>query len=237
MAGKLGLARLEALVELLDRDLDMDNSTLTNPTITTSNAVTLTGATKAANLQASIDATDLVVSQFDGTEVARVHDGGVVPTASGTSTSLTAGTGIGTRRRILTLGSGNDDNVLTLTAADSGAVIYVTPTNAVSLTLPTVGTETGIWFDIILASNVNKAFTIKTGAQDGNDNITVHNIIESSTAADIVQVDVGGADHDVLTFTNALAGSRIELINCAGGAAEKWHAYVRSMNTIVATIA
>ena len=36
---------------------------------------------------------DAKLMQFDGTEVARVHDGAVVPTASGTSTSLSAGTG------------------------------------------------------------------------------------------------------------------------------------------------
>ena len=95
------------------------------------------------------DAVDSVINQFDGTEVARVHDGAVVPTAAGTSTSFSAGTGFGYRRRILTLGSGNDDNTLTLTAADSGSIIYVTPTNAVTLILPLVGTETGLWFDII----------------------------------------------------------------------------------------
>lgn len=232
MAGKLGLARLEALVELLDRDLDMDNSTLTNPTITTSNAVTVTGATKVANIQASVDAADLIIGQFDATEVARVHDGAVVPVAAGTSTSLTAGTGLGMRRRVLTLGSGNDDNTLTLTAADSGAIIYVTPTNAAAIILPLVGTETGIWFDIIIAANHNKAFLIKTSGQDGNDNITLF-----SNATDAVAADVGGSDHDILTFTNGLAGSRIELINCAGGAAEKWHAYVSSMNTVDASIA
>ena len=219
---RVGLARIEALIENLKRELSLGASS----------SLVLEGPLKAAT-----NGTDLALQQFDGTEVARVHDGAVVPTASGTSTSLSAGTGMGWRRRVITLGSGNDDNVLTLTAADSGAIIYVTPTNAVSITLPLVGTETGLWFDIIIASNVKKAFSIKTSGQDGNDNITVHNVIESSTAADIVQVDVGGSDHDILTFTNALVGSRIELINCAGGAAEEWHAYVRSMNTVLATIA
>ena len=180
---------------------------------------------------------DLTFTQYDDKEVARIHDGGVVPTASGTSTSLSAGTGFGNRRRVLTLGSGNDDNILTLTAADSGAIIYVTPTNAVKLRLPTVGTETGMWFDVIIADKINKAFIIETTVQDGADNIAVHNIIESSTAADIVQVDVGAADHDQLTFTNALEGSRIEIINCAGGSAEKWFAYVRSGDTVLATVA
>jgi len=183
------------------------------------------------------DAVDSVINQFDGTEVARVHDGAVVPTAAGTSTSLAAGTGFGNRRRILTLGSGNDDNTLTLTAADSGAIIFVTPTNAVTLILPLVGAETGIWFDIIVADKINKAFLIKTSGQDGNDNISVMNQLTASTGTTTTSADVGAADHDILTFTNALEGSRIELINVQGGAAELWHAYVRSLDTVVATIA
>ena len=154
------------------------------------------------------------------------------PTSAGSSPSLSVGTGFVNRRRVLTLGSGNDDNTLTLTAADSGSIIYVTPTNAVTLILPLVGAETGIWFDVIIASNVNKAFLIKTSGQDGADNITLF-----CNASDAVVADVGGSDHDILTFTNALIGSRIELINCAGGSAEEWHAYVRSMNTVDASIA
>jgi len=194
-------------------------------TVTTENIST-------KSISASTDSTDALIKQYDGTEVARIHDGAVVPTATGTSTSLSAGTGLGNRRRILTLGSGNDDNVLTLTVADSGSIIYVTPTNALSITLPLVGTNTGIWFDIIIAANFNKAFTIKTAGQEGVDNITLF-----CNASDAVAADVGGTDHDVLTFTNALIGSRIELINCVGGDAEEWHAYVRSMNTIDASIA
>jgi len=178
------------------------------------------------------DAVDSVINQFDGTEVARVHDGAVVPTAAGTSTSLAAGTGFGNRRRVLTLGSGNDDNTLTLTAADSGSIIYVTPTNAVTLILPLVGTDTGLWFDVIIAANANKAFLIKTSGQDAADNITLFNVATDATSA-----DVGAATHDILTFTNALIGSRIQLLNCAGGAAEEWHAYVFTMSTVDATIA
>tara|TARA_R110000796_G_C14506802_1_gene429480 strand:+ start:47 stop:883 length:837 start_codon:yes stop_codon:yes gene_type:complete len=43
MAGKLGLGLLETLLENLDRDLNLASTTLTNPIITTSAAVTLTG--------------------------------------------------------------------------------------------------------------------------------------------------------------------------------------------------
>ena len=159
------------------------------------------------------------------------------PTSAGTSASFSAGSGFGYRRKVLTLGSGNDDNTLTLTAADSGSIIFVTPTNAVTLILPLVGAETGIWFDIIMADKINKAFLIKTSGQDGADNISVLNQLTAATGTTTTSADVGAADHDILTFTNALEGSRIELINVQGGAAELWHAYVRSLDTVVATIA
>ena len=213
---RIGLARMEALMENLKRDLDLGAGSVLRP----------------ATVAAPVNGSDVAIQQFDGTEVARIYDGAVVPTAAGTSTSLSAGTGFGYRRRVLTLGSGNDDNTLTLTASDSGCIVYLTPTNAVNLILPLIGTETGFWCDVIIAANVNKAFTITTSGQDGADNITLF-----SNATDAVAADVGGADHDTLTFTNALIGSRIELINCAGGAAEEWHAYVRSMDTVDATIA
>ena len=154
------------------------------------------------------------------------------PTSAGTSTSLSAGTGFGNRRRMLVLGSGNDNNVLTLTAADSGSIIYVTPTNAVTLILPLVGAETGMWFDIIVADKINKDFDIKTSGQDGADNISLR-----CDATDAVLVDVGAADHDILSIDNMLEGSRIELINVQGGDAELWHAYIRSNDTVDGSIA
>ena len=43
MAGKLGMGLLETLLENLDRDLNLANTTLTNPVITTSAAVTTSG--------------------------------------------------------------------------------------------------------------------------------------------------------------------------------------------------
>jgi hypothetical protein len=183
-------------------------------------------------IQGLSDAKDIVVNQYDGTEVARIHDGAVEPTQAGTSTSFSAGTGFGYRRRVLTLGSGDDDNTLTLTAADSGSIIFVTPTNNIAIILPLVGTETGIWFDIIVADKINKDFDIKTSGQDGADNISMR-----SDATDAVLVDVGAADHDILTIDNMIEGSRIELINVQGGDAELWHAYIRSNDTVDGSIA
>ena len=204
-----------------------------NKTVTITNlANTVANQNKTGNtVQSNVDGVDTVFKQYDGTEVARIHDSAVVPTVSGTTYTLSAGTGFGFRRRILTLSAGGGNN-LTLTAADSGAIIYVTPTEPVDLILPLVGTETGIWFEIIFAAKVNKAFEIKTSGQDGNDNITVMNQYVGPSQ----NFDVGGSDHDVLYIANANIGTRIEIINCAGGAAEKWHAYVRSLGSQAATI-
>ena len=204
-----------------------------NKTVTITNlANTVANQNKTGNtVQSNVDGVDTVFKQYDGTEVARIYDGAVVPTVSGSTYTLTAGTGFGFRRRILTLSAGGGNN-LTLTAADSGAIIYVTPTEPVDLILPLVGTETGIWFEIIFAAKVNKAFEIKTSGQDGNDNITVMNQYVGPSQ----NFDVGGSDHDVLYIANANIGTRIEIINCAGGAAEKWHAYVRSLGSQEATI-
>ena len=204
-----------------------------NKTVTITNlANTVANQNKTGNtVQSNVDGVDTVFKQYDGTEVARIYDGAVVPTVSGTTYTLSAGTGFGFRRRILTLSAGGGNN-LTLTAADSGAIIYVTPTEPVDVILPLVGTETGIWFEIIFAAKVNKAFEIKTSGQDGNDNITVMNQYVGPSQ----NFDVGGSDHDVLYIANANIGTRIEIINCAGGAAEKWHAYVRSLGSQAATI-
>jgi hypothetical protein len=204
-----------------------------NKTVTITNlANTVANQNKTGNtVQSNVDGVDTVFKQYDGTEVARIYDGAVVPTVSGTTYTLSAGTGFGFRRRILTLSAGGGNN-LTLTAADSGAIIYVTPTEPVDLILPLVGTETGIWFEIIFAAKVNKAFEIKTSGQDGNDNITVMNQYVGPSQ----NFDVGGSDHDVLYIANANIGTRIEIINCAGGDAEKWHAYVRSLGSQAATI-
>ena len=204
-----------------------------NKTVTITNlANTVANQHKTGNtVQSNVDGVDTVFKQYDGTEVARIYDGAVVPTVSGSTYTLSAGTGFGWRRRILTLSAGGGNN-LTLTAADSGSIIYVTPTEPVDLILPLVGTETGIWFEIIFAAKVNKAFEIKTSGQDGNDNITVMNQYVGPSQ----NFDVGGSDHDVLYIANANIGTRIEIINCAGGAAEKWHAYVRSLGSQAATI-
>ena len=119
----------------------------------------------------------------------------------------------------------------TLTAAQSGAVIHVTPTNALSITLP-VGVP-GIHYKILIADKINKAFTIKT-AGAGSDNNDSFQMRCQTLADDGATMDVDG---DTLTFTNALEGSWIDLLCVTGGANELWHAAVFGTDTVAATVA
>ena len=234
--GKYRVSKRESSISAVDgATVTGDLSGITN---FTSAAATTTGVvTAGTNIQAGTDAQDVVIQQFDGTEVARVHDGGVTPTNTGTSTSLSAGTGFGYRRRVITVDSSNDNNVLTLTAADSGAIIYVFATNALNINLPVVGTEIGQFFTIILGDKDNKAFTVKTSGQDGNDNIILQNTLTVADNSAGTTADLGGSDHDILTIDNMLEGSRIDLLNFVGGAAEMWLANVISTDTQAGTIA
>ena len=67
MAGKLGLNRLEALVEQLDRDLVLASTTLTNPTITTNQVATFSSGILNSNIteQSGTAAEDLTATASD----------------------------------------------------------------------------------------------------------------------------------------------------------------------------
>tara|TARA_R110000824_G_scaffold141097_1_gene307495 strand:+ start:1904 stop:2506 length:603 start_codon:yes stop_codon:yes gene_type:complete len=67
MAGKLGLNRLEALVEQLDRDLNLASTTLTNPTITTNQVATFSSGILNSNIteQSGTAAEDLTATASD----------------------------------------------------------------------------------------------------------------------------------------------------------------------------
>ena len=67
MAGKLGLNRLEALVEQLDRDLNLASTTLTNPTITTNQVATFSSGILNSNIteQSGTATEDLTATASD----------------------------------------------------------------------------------------------------------------------------------------------------------------------------
>ena len=185
------------------------------------------------NIKHNKDGKDLIFQQYDGTEVARVHDGANLPSAAGTSTSIASGNtgqgGFGYRKMVYLLGSGNDDNVLTLTAAQSGGIVFVTPTNNVGIKLP-VGIP-GIHFKIVLADKISKVFSIFTNgaAGDNADNFYMHCVSTDDTTADV--------DGDTITFTNALEGSTIDLTCLQGGGSELWLAEIKSLDAVDATVA
>ena len=69
-----------------------------NKTVTITNlANTVANQNKTGNtVQSNVDGVDTVFKQYDGTEVARIYDGAVVPTLTGSgSPTLSAGTGFG----------------------------------------------------------------------------------------------------------------------------------------------
>ena len=75
MAGKLGLGLLETLLENLDRDLDLSNTTLTNPIITTDAAASLNNATntignkKFMNFGASLAGINATAVQYSSNDI------------------------------------------------------------------------------------------------------------------------------------------------------------------------
>jgi len=154
---RVGLARVEALIEALDRDLNLVNATLTNPTITTSAAATFTGATVGVDLKPSLCGLTATTQNTSGTttgvvetlhiknftgaaaEVATLPAAAVgarlaylmsVDTTGGTNTLIfdCAGTDVFTTGQII---ESRDTNVVVYdtSAADETRVTY-TPANA-----------------------------------------------------------------------------------------------------------
>ena len=66
---RMGLKRMEALLEAVDRDLDLTNSTLTNCTITTSAPVSITGTTGLRSAGGIIRHQGAEATTDDGTTV------------------------------------------------------------------------------------------------------------------------------------------------------------------------
>lgn len=188
-------------------------------------------------LQGNTNGTDIIVKQYDAIELARFHDGGNLPTASGTSTSVSSlSTGLGYRRRVIALGSGHDNNVLTLTGADSGCVIAVTPTNNVTVKLPLVGTDlVGFWFTLVTVGTGDKDVEIHTNGTDNNDTFLMQCCETVDTGTRSQTSDIAGSK-DVLTVTNPDKGTTIDVLCVAGGDAEVWIARTVSTGSVATTL-
>jgi len=119
---RMGLGRMEKLLEAVDRDLDLANSTLTNCTITTNQACTFSGFLATAN-DKGFSAGPAAISGL--TPV-------VMTTATVASTSfVTAGkyVQVSTDAQTITLPSVvvGASIIIVCTAADAGALLTISP--------------------------------------------------------------------------------------------------------------
>ena len=199
--------------------------TMTNKTLT---SAVLTTPTVTTSVQASTDGADVVLNQYDGTEVARIHDGATNSvTSSGTGGSTLAGTaskgGFGFRRPFYGVTAAVDDESITLTTAHSGAIIGVTgAAYDLDIILPAIAAgEEGWHVDIAIttAFSGTNNLEVKTNGDSGDQFFMFMN------TAGTTAVDVDGGD--VITFTNDVpAGTLLRLTCIKGGAAEQWIAEV-----------
>ena len=197
---------------------------------------TLTSALLTTKAQASTNDADVTLNQFNGTEVARIHDGAVNLTYA--ADLQTDKGGFGYKQACYSYTADSSSNALVLTAAWSGACIMVDCSSYNgSVKLPVVATaaEVGLWYEFFFvgANSGTTTFFIETAGADGNDEITgyLHNPAQTSAGADIT-VDTSG---DKLTFPiNTAVGTHVIIKCMVGGSAERWvaHSYVPTDITV-----
>jgi hypothetical protein len=165
------------------------------------------------------------VFKSDGIEVARSVSSATLPAATGTNPAVSSlSNGFTHKRRIIHLDSGNNDNVYTLTAEDSGSVLLIEPSNNIKVVLPAAGAnDVGMYFTVIFLTAEAKDFVITTAGQaaDNNDVFFFYSIEDGSNAANMVTVNTT-AGQDILTVNTAGVNSKLELLCVKGGAAEVW---------------
>jgi len=166
-------------------------------------------ASQDGNIQALTNAYDLTLKQFDGVECARVFDGGKALTDTD---AVTRKGGFGHRRPVIDIDASGATKAVTLTDAESGALIKVNASSSytAAVTLPGVGADSeGVYFDFILeADNGSGVFTVQTAATDSN--IFAYGVTVAAIGSDVA----GG---DVLTIAaDATKGTKIRLTAAFG---------------------
>ena len=190
----------------------LTNKTLTAPKVTTS-------------VQASTDAADIVINQYDGAEVARIHDGATAATIETGALDLTAAAagkgGFGFKRAVYNVTPGSDDQACVLTAAHSGAVIMVTGAGYdLDITLPVILAGEEGWHCTIVVTTAfsgTNNLEIGTAGAGTDNNDTIHLYTQVATA-----VTVDAAGDTVISAADIPAGTMFELLAVKGGAAEQW---------------
>ena len=202
----------------------VDNPSTSTPSNRKITLETLHSKLYSNSVQSVTDGQDVAIKQFDGVEVARIHDGDTNSvTSSGTGAStLSGGTakgGFGFRRPVYAVTAGADDESITLTLQHSGALVKVTgAAHDLDIILPAVplGCE-GFHIDFVIVTSFSGTnnLEIKTNGDTG-DNMYLY-INHNGTSA----VDVSGGD--VFRSSNDIAvGSLIRFTCAQGGDAELW---------------
>ena len=175
----------------------VDNPSTSTPSNRKITLETLHSKLYSNSVQSVTDGQDVAIKQFDGVEVARIHDGDTNSvTSSGTGAStLTGGTakgGFGFRRPVYAVTAGADDESITLTLQHSGALVKVTgAAHDLDIILPAVplGCE-GFHIDFVIVTSFSGTnnLEIKTNGDSG-DNMYLY-VNHNVTYA----VDVSGGD-------------------------------------------
>ena len=194
----------------------VDNPSTSTPSNRKITLETLHSKLYSNTVQSVTDGQDVAIKQFDGVEVARIHDGDTNSvTSSGTGAStLSGGTakgGFGFRRPVYAVTAGADDESITLTLQHSGALVKVTgAAHDLDIILPAVplGCE-GFHIDFVIVTSFSGTnnLEIKTNGDSG-DNMYLYVNHNGTSAA-----DVSGGDAElwiVELLTPTATGGTIE---------------------------
>ena len=202
----------------------VDNPSTSTPSNRKITLETLHSKLYSNSVQSVTDGQDVAIKQFDGVEVARIHDGDTNSvTSSGTGAStLTGGTakgGFGFRRPVYAVTAGADDESITLTLQHSGALVKVTgAAHDLDIILPAVplGCE-GFHIDFVIVTSFSGTnnLEIKTNGDSG-DNMYLYVNHNGTSAADVSGGDVFRSSNDIAV------GSLIRFTCAQGGDAELW---------------
>jgi len=184
---RMGLSRLEALLEKVDRDLNLENSTLTNATITSAASIDCSGALV-------IDGASTLTGKVTAT--AGVLNGNIVEQSGTTAEDLTA-----TAANLVWYSNAAQAGAITLpqaTAANAGMVIkIIVGTTAWSTTAFKLGFANG--------GSTVMCGQILIGTSDGTASDTRSFVITASAKSleiDSADVTLAGGDHgSMYTFT------------------------------------
>ena len=206
----------------------VDNPSTSTPSNRKITLETLHSKLYSNTVQSVTDGQDVAIKQFDGIEVARIHDGDTNSvTSSGTGAStLSGGTGkggFGFRRPVYGVTAGVDDESIELTLQHSGAIVKVTGAAFdLDLKLPAVpvGCE-GFHVDVAIITSFSGTNNLEISTNGASGDAIYMYMNTAGTSG----VDVDGGD--VITFTNDVpVGTLCRLTCIEGGSAEKWIAEV-----------